>query len=73
MFRAAARASQPGQRYSVVLYDTANARIGAPLPLTNYGSDPVVGATGKSVCGIIIQDESNKARPGLFVDDLSFK
>ena len=82
----AAQASSKDQKYAVRLMDAQNNQLGPELMLAAYGGDPVagawkvytillsaLGAAGKSVGGIIIQDETGKSQPGLYVDELGFK
>jgi hypothetical protein len=82
--RFAARASAAGQRYAVYLHDGANQRLSSPRQLVNFGGEPrpdgwtvyqiplaELGASGKGISGIIIQDATGGAQPVLYVDDVS--
>jgi hypothetical protein len=78
----ALRATQAGQRVSVVLEDVHDNPLGPVVKLTSsYGGQPVAGSwklysipltalggVNKTVGGIIIQDESGRAEPPLYVD-----
>jgi hypothetical protein len=85
-FTFSAQASTAGQSYIVALVDTTGNFIQALLPLTAYGGDPVVGAwktynipltdlgaNGKQIGGIVIQDGLGKAQPIVYLDDIAFK
>ncbi|RIK52704.1 MAG: hypothetical protein DCC57_09530 [Chloroflexi bacterium] len=84
VLRFAARATQSGQRYAVILYDLNNTRIGTPVWLANHGGDPTptgwklyqipltaFGAAGLGIGGVVIQDGSGTAQPALFIDDIA--
>ncbi len=81
----AARATQAGQRYGVVLEDVNNRHIGVELLLANYGGDPqpggwtlyriplvAIGAADCEVGGVVIQDEAGVVEPVLYVDAIGF-
>jgi hypothetical protein len=79
-FRFAARATQPGQRYSVFAVGP-NGHLTAPIPLANYGGDPVAGAwtvyriplsdldaVDAVVTHLCIHEWLGQAQPALYVD-----
>jgi len=83
--RFAAQVSGAGQRYAVALVDTNNKLLSNPFFLANFGDITVgawkyyrvplaeLGATGKQIKGIIIEDGLGKPQAPLFVDDLGFQ
>ncbi len=79
----ALRATRSGQSVSVVLQDVNDTPLGGALKLSAYGGDPVagawksyslslsaLGAAGKGIGGVIIQDESGTNQPPLYVDEI---
>ncbi|HZQ39047.1 MAG TPA: hypothetical protein VFD32_24185 [Dehalococcoidia bacterium] len=79
----ALRATRSGQKVSVVLQDVDDNPIGSALKLASYGGDPLagawkmyslslnaLGAAGKGIGGVIIQDESGSSQPALYVDEI---
>jgi hypothetical protein len=81
----AAQATAAAQHYSLVLETTGDQQIGSPVLLTSVGGDPVagawtyyqiplaaLGAANAQVGGIVIQDESGKVEPVLYVDEIGF-
>lgn len=83
--RFAAQVSEAGQRYAVALVDTNNKLLATPFFLATFGDISVggwkyyrvplaeLGATGKAIKGIIIEDGLGKPQPPLFIDDLGFQ
>jgi hypothetical protein len=81
----ALRASQAGQQLSVYLEDMSNRPLGGKVLLANVGGNPPAGAwkyysvtlaqlggVGKQVAGIVLQDESGKAQPVMYADEIGF-
>ncbi len=79
----ALRATRGGQNVSVVLQDVNDNPLGPSLKLASYGGDPIagvwktyslslsaLGAAGKGIGGVIIQDESGSSQPALYVDEI---
>lgn len=82
--RFAAQASTAGGRWGVVLFDAQGKHLGREVLLSAQGGDPVpgswrgysipvsaFGATG-AISGFAIQDETGKAQPALYVDEIAF-
>jgi hypothetical protein len=78
-----ARAAQANQHYAVYLLDVKGNKYASPLPLANYGGNPVVdswkpykiplsalGAVGKPIAGFVIQEWAGKSQRTLYVDTI---
>ncbi len=79
-----AKAGKPGQKFAAIIYDANNSPAGNSLPLTNYGGDPGadnwqdyqiplsdLGATGKTIKGVALQD-IGPVQDTLYLNDLAF-
>ena len=82
--RFALQATTTGQAVSVVLEDTQDNPLGEPVMLSSYGGDAVPGAwkrysiplsvlnpARRPIGGVVIQDESGKAEPPMYVDEIA--
>ncbi len=80
----AARGSAAGQRFRVALVDSSYQKL-TSVALEDHGGDPVagswklysiplsaLGATGKQISGIQIQDRNGAPQPVLYIDAISF-
>jgi hypothetical protein len=85
IFRFAAQASAPGERFAAVLFDDHNEQIGTPARLEKYGGDLLsgawryysipladLGASHRVVKGIVIVEALGKAQPTIYLADLGF-
>jgi hypothetical protein len=81
-----AQAAQTGEKYSVILEDVNDKQVGTPVYLANAGGDPVVGswksyqippatlgASGKAIGGIVIEDEAGTAQATVYLDEIVLK
>ncbi len=84
LLRFAARATQAGQRYGVELRDESGGRLKSVL-IDAYGGAPPasawkvyqipvtdLGAAGRAIGGVVIQERNGSAQPALYVDSISF-
>jgi hypothetical protein len=80
----ALQATTTGQTVSVVLEDPRDRPLGNPVRLKNYGGDAVPGTwkryiiplsaldtAGGVIGGIVIQDETGKPQPPMYVDEIA--
>lgn len=77
------RPSQQNQKFSVILFDDYHRMLSQPIPLDKYGvanagtyknyAIPLadLGAKGKKVSGIVLQEANGNAQPVVYIDALS--
>ncbi len=83
--RFAARASGSGQQYGVLLCDQDDNELTAPVPLAQYGGDPVTGswrvytiplsalnASSGQINGVLVRDLAGQPEPAVFLDAIVF-